>query len=114
MRLLVCGGRDYQGDVTCLEALLPDIEILIHGGANGADMRAATWATSHGVHTALVSALWKSYGKAAGFKRNTAMLLLQPTYCVAFPGGAGTRMMADLCRRNKITVWEPYLKNSNA
>lgn len=29
MRVLVTGGRDYQGDVTCLDQL--DISILIHG-----------------------------------------------------------------------------------
>jgi hypothetical protein len=111
MKLLVCGGRDYFGDVekaldTCLS--MNQIDILIHGGARGADSLAAAWAESRGIHCARVNALWNSYGKGAGFKRNSAMLLLQPDGCVAFPGGTGTKMMIDLCRQNNIQVWEPY------
>lgn len=104
--VLVTGGRDYDGDVTCLEQL--NIDILIHGGAKGADTKAAQWAQSNGIHTARVDALWNYHGKAAGFKRNAAMLLLKPDYCVAFPGGRGTAMMVELCQRNGITVWQPY------
>ena len=107
MRVLVCGGRDYSGDVSCLSML--SISILIHGGARGADLSADSWAKSHGIHCARVDALWDAFGKSAGFKRNSAMLLLQPQYCVAFPGGIGTRMMIELCKKNNIVVWEPYV-----
>ena len=106
MRVLVTGGRDYLGDVSCLEMI--DISILIHGGAKGADMRAAIWANENDIHTASVKALWDSFGKAAGYERNSAMLLLQPEYCVAFPGGRGTNMMVNLCNKNQIPVWKPY------
>lgn len=105
MRVLVCGGRGYAGDVTCL-SILP-ISILIHGGAAGADLRAAQYMKSRGVHCAQVDALWDNFGKSAGFKRNSAMLLLNPELCVAFPGGAGTSMMIDLCNRNNIQVIRP-------
>lgn len=106
MRVLVCGGRDYQGDVSILMTL--PIDILIHGGARGADLRSAQWAMTQGIHCAKVDALWDYFGKSAGFKRNSAMLLLNPDICVAFPGGVGTRMMIELCMKNNIEVWSPY------
>lgn len=106
MNVLVCGGRNYSGDVSCLDTI--DISILIHGGCGGADLRSAEYVLSKGIHCAQVDALWDSYGKGAGFKRNSAMLMLKPDYCVAFPGGRGTRMMVELCKRAGIIVWEPY------
>lgn len=32
-----------------------------------------------------------------------------PDYCVAFPGGNGTKMMKELCENHGIPVWEPYV-----
>jgi hypothetical protein len=106
MIVLVCGGREYQGDVTCLDLI--DIDILIHGDAKGADRRAAQYIMSKGIHAAGVPALWKILGKKAGYERNAAMLLLKPNYCVAFPGGRGTSMMVELCEDAGITVWRPH------
>ena len=106
MRVLVCGGRDYEGDVSCLSMI--EISILIHGGARGADDRAAWWAKTNGIPTAAVPAYWDQFGKSAGYRRNAAMLLLLPEYCVAFPGGKGTQMMVELCEKKQIPVWRPY------
>ena len=106
MRVLVTGGRDYKGDVTCLSQI--DISILIHGDARGADTLAKQHAAIRGIHHAAVPALWDYYYRGAGFQRNSAMLLLQPDYCVAFPGGRGTASMVELCEKNNIPVWKPY------
>ena len=106
MRVLVCGGRGYSGDVSCLGGVY--ISILIHGDARGADTRAKDWAQSQGVHTAAVPALWSKFNRSAGYKRNSAMLLLDPEYCVAFPGGNGTESMIRLCESQGIPVWRPY------
>lgn len=106
MKVLVCGGRDYRGDVSCILQL--PITMLIHGGAKGADSLAASFAILNGIHTARVNALWDFHGRSAGFKRNSAMLELNPEYCVAFPGGKGTQMMVNLCERVGILVWRPY------
>lgn len=106
MIVLVCGGRDYTGDVTCLSQI--NISILIHGDARGADKRAAAWAKVRGIHCAAVEALWDYYSRGAGYQRNAAMLLLKPEYCVAFPGGNGTAMMVELCEKINIPVWKPY------
>lgn len=106
--VLVCGGRDYAGDVSCLEQILP-IGVLIHGDARGADRRAGEWAKARGIHVAAVPALWNQLGnKAAGPARNAAMLLLKPTYVVAFPGGAGTANMIRQAEAAGLPVWRPY------
>jgi hypothetical protein len=111
--ILVCGGRDFN-DVEFLSEHLdhlrdrPDINIsmVVQGGAKGADLLAKQWALSRGIHCAQVDAMWDYYQKAAGYRRNSAMLELKPIYAVAFPGGKGTKMMIDLCKKAGITVWE--------
>lgn len=109
MNILVCGGRDFS-DYQLMSEVLSGYEdvadIIIHGGAKGADKMAGVWAKSNGVHSAEVGALWDNYGKSAGYKRNSAMLLLRPDLVIAFKGGAGTKMMVDLARRSNVEVLE--------
>lgn len=116
-RVLCCGGRDYENSlavVTAMDVLLrdrgwqPGQVIVIEGGAKGADRLARHWAESRGAHVATVSAQWRLLGKAAGMKRNVAMLALRPELCVAFPGGTGTEHMATICFNAGIPVWRPY------
>lgn len=106
MVVLITGGRRYRGDVACLDQL--NISLLIHGDADGADRRAAAYCRSKGIHVAAVPALWEIYSNPAGSKRNSAMLLLKPDYCVAFPGGKGTADMVKKCECAGIPVWKPY------
>ena len=108
MNVLVCGGRNYVGDVSCLSMLPFKIDIVVHGDALGADRKAGRWAVANGIHEAKVGALWDFYKKRAGTLRNGAMLLLDIHYCVAFPGGRGTANMIRLCRECGVPVWEPY------
>lgn len=111
MILLVCGGRayvDYEAFCAAMRGLPFRPEVIIQGGARGADALAKAWARENGVHCAEVPALWNTFGKAAGSKRNAAMLALAPGYCLAMPGGAGTADMVRRCIDSKITVWEPY------
>lgn len=110
MKLLVCGGRDYA-DAVRLDAVLDKfhakhpVDVLIHGGAAGADILAHRWAERRGVHTAYVGALWQQYGKAAGPKRNATMLLLGPDVAIAFPGGKGTQNMVTLAEAAGVKVY---------
>ena len=111
MILLICGGRgfnDYEKLAVAMRALPFTPSIIVEGGARGADSLARGWAVANKVHYAEVPALWGCFDKAAGGLRNSAMLLLRPEYCVALPGGSGTRNMVDQCTRAGIPVWEPY------
>lgn len=105
MRLLVCGGRDYRDHGTVWQALgnihaRTPIDVLIEGGATGADRWCAKWAScQHGVETLTYPANWNKDGRAAGPIRNQRMLDEgKPDLLVAFPGGRGT---ADMVRRAK-------------
>jgi hypothetical protein len=99
--LLCCGGRDYTDSRTIdhtLKAihLKHQINLLIQGGARGADSICERWAKLNGVHTARVDALWDFYHLGAGRRRNRAMLFLKPDMFVAFPGGNGTQDMINI------------------
>ena len=111
MKVLVCGGRYYADAATLHRALdglkAHGVDMVIHGGAKGADWLAGQWAARNGIHQAVVPALWHVHGKAAGMIRNRAMLTLQPDMVVAFPGGAGTAGMVNEARRAGVVVWEP-------
>lgn len=79
--------------------------LIIQGGAKGADALAKRWAIEHGIHSVEVSALWDAFGKSAGYRRNAAMLLLKPDYCIALPGGRGTADMIAKCKAKGIPTW---------
>lgn len=103
--VLVCGGREFT-DYRTLETVLDGInpEIVIQGGATGADNYARVWANLRGVHCASVEARWEKHGKAAGPLRNEAMLLLKPDLVVAFPGGKGTVNMIRQAKQAGVPV----------
>ena len=57
MRVLVCGGRDYDNWKRINKTMSAldkesSISLIIQGGANGADWLAAKWATPIGIHLA--------------------------------------------------------------
>lgn len=105
IRLLITGGRSYA-DRARLERVLDAvhrkhaIETLIHGACHlgGADILADGWAADRGVPRAAfpveaIDGPWPGAGPA----RNARMLAAgQPTHCIAFPGGSGTRNMVTL------------------
>ncbi len=92
MKVLICGGRNFANRRAMVKVIasLRDDDLVIHGGASGADRLAGQVALEHGIHTAEVKAIWPIYGKGAGPRRNTAMLALRPDKVIAFPGGNGT------------------------
>lgn len=107
MIVLICGGRDFNDYQKLEEAmkLLPFCpSMIIQGGARGADNLGKQWAINNDTHYAEVPALWNSLGKKAGNLRNKAMLILKPNYCIALPGGFGTRDMVHRCIKANITV----------
>jgi hypothetical protein len=112
--VLVCGGRDF-GATREERLLLRDtldrlgaIQVLIEGGAHGADRLAAEWAAAaHSVSLVTFPARWQEHGKAAGPIRNQQMLDEgKPDLVLAFPGGRGTADMVSRARRAGVLVRE--------
>lgn len=109
MRVLVCGGRDYQDDGVVFKALdevdaVKGVDEIIHGGARGADTLAGYWADKNGVPKTVFLADWDTHGKAAGAIRNQQMLDTDPDLVVAFPGGRGTEDMVRRAKRSGYPV----------
>lgn len=111
-RVLVCGGRDYH-DAQRIYAVLKKyheeagIDVLIEGGARGADSLARHWAREHGIDGPTYYADWAAHGSFAGPIRNKLMLEDgQPDVVIAFPGGSGTRDMVRKARKAGVEVVE--------
>ena len=106
MRVLVCGGRDfnnynllsktlheviYDGDHTYYS----DVTI-ISGNARGADKLGEQFARDNECKLEIFPADWDKFGKGAGFIRNQKMIDEgKPDLVVAFPGGVGTKNMIE-------------------
>ncbi len=127
MRVLVCGGRDFEDrDMVIRELeqrLCPDPDpddmttwlpppdlVIIHGGASGVDTFADEWAVVNWVPTdpyEVTKEEWDRLGKAAGPLRNQQMLDEgKPDLVIAFPGGKGTADMVRKARAAGVEVIE--------
>lgn len=110
-RVLVCGGRDFADKsrvwrvLDKLHALHP-IDVLIVGGASGADHLAEQWAKHHQIAHFVFPAQWRRLPlRAAGPVRNRRMLDEgKPDRVVAFPGGTGTENMVTQAKNAGLPV----------
>ena len=89
---IVTGGRDYDDWDTIQEVLnFHQPDVVIQGGASGADKLAKYWAELNQKGFITVIADWQKHGRAAGPIRNRLMLENYPhAFVIAFPGGRGT------------------------
>jgi len=116
MRVLVCGGRDYEDRDAVyaeLDALAKEHGWLtiIEGGAMGADRLAQDWARDRYHGTVTVVADSQTHGRAAGPIRNARMLERgKPDLVLAFPSpergleGTGTGDMVERARASGCKV----------
>ena len=126
MRVLVCGGRNYNDKNKVYNTLydlcdefnlwsipdeygnkLPGPITIIHGKATGADTLAEDWAVVNWTGLEEYPADWATHGKAAGYLRNAKMLRDgKPDLVVAFPGGKGTANMIKIAKEAGVPVRE--------
>lgn len=108
LRVLVCGGRNYDDAIRVQEVLdRVDPVAICHGGARGVDALAGEWARARGVPCHVYEADWGVYGKKAGPLRNKAMLdAFDPDLVIAFPGGPGTENMLTLARKAHVRIMQ--------
>jgi len=115
LRVLVCGGRDFDHESIVWDILSgwKDRHIkrdrpwttIISGGARGVDTHAESWAYGEELSRDIYPAEWKKYGKSAGYIRNRRMLEEgNPDLVIAFPGGRGTAMMVELAEEAGVEV----------
>lgn len=115
MKILVTGSRHWTNAdllATTLSNLNPDV--VVHGGAKGADTLAGAWAQLRGKIERVYPANWERWGKSAGTNRNIMMLMCEhlkevdnPIDCVVafpLPDSIGTWHMVKIAREANIPV----------
>lgn len=111
MRILVCGGRNYNDRVKFNQVMneyLIDADLtIIEGGAIGADYLAFEWAVRNNIEVEEYRAPWEAYGAKAGPIRNQKMLDNgKPDLVIAFPGKKGTADMVNRAKKAGVPVRE--------
>ena len=112
MKVLVCGGRNYRDylrldDELGALHLAEEIDLIIQGGAKGADFLATVFAEQESIEWVECPAQWDTHGRAAGHIRNQKMLDdYHPDLVVAFPGGPGTANMIAKAKKAGVRVIE--------
>lgn len=111
MRVLVCGGRNYDDWGTFTSSMIDlsnqrgPFKTIIAGGARGADTFAQRLAKGWDLSFEKYPADWEKYGKGAGHIRNQQMLDEgKPDLVVAFPGGKGTANMIERAKKAGVEV----------
>lgn len=106
MRVLVCGGREFDDAQFLFDVLnsIKGIQKIVHGGAYGADQLAGRWAVANNIPVEVFPADWRQYGKRAGYLRNVQMAESKPDLVIAFRGGKGTEMMVKIAKEKDIPV----------
>ena len=107
-KVAIVGSRTFT-DYTLLETILDKykdkINVIVSGGAVGADSLGAKWATKNGIKTTIFKPDWNTYGKKAGYMRNM-QIIEECDICIAFWDGEskGTKHSIGLCQQ----INKPY------
>lgn len=108
-KVAVVGSRgfdDYTALVEQLDAL--EIDMIVSGGAAGADSLAERYAAEHGIPTRIHLPDWKRYGRSAGVQRNR-LIVEDADIVLAFwdgvsKGTASTIRLAQKAGKRLIVV----------
>jgi hypothetical protein len=107
MRIGIIGSREFN-DYELVKSVMSDyqnVEVIVSGGARGADTLGERWASENGVKTLIFKPDWDKYGKSAGFIRNKD-IVRNSDLIIAFWDGQskGTKSSIDLCENYKVKV----------
>ena len=109
MNIAVVGGRDFEDydllEQTLFSSVSPEGDMIISGGAKGADNLAKQFANENFIPYKEYPADWKNLGKSAGRVRN-AEIVAQSDYVIAFWDGksAGTKHTIDIAHKKGLIV----------
>lgn len=109
-KVIIAGSRnfdDYELLKTKMDYLLSqkqDIEI-VSGAARGADQLGERYAAERGYALKQFPADWNTYGKSAGYRRNTEMAEYADAAVVFWDGKSrGSKHMINLAKAKELAV----------
>lgn len=108
MNIGIIGSRGFNNYELLNETMsqyINQVDVVVSGGARGADSLGEKWAKENGKETLIFKPDWNKFGKRAGFIRNQD-IVKNSQIVIAFWDGKspGTRSSIDLCERHKIPV----------
>lgn len=108
MKVAVIGSRgfnDYEMVCNELNSISHKIDVIVSGGAKGADQLGEKWAIDNNKETLIFKPDWVKYGKGAGLIRNQD-IIKNSDYVFAFWDGKskGTESSIKLCGKFNIPI----------
>jgi hypothetical protein len=112
LRIIIAGGRDFSNSKLIEDTLQKvttgmragEVQI-ISGMARGADQLGYDIARLYGANIAQFPAQWDTYGKSAGYKRNTLMADNADMLLAFWDGSSkGTKHMIDIAKSKDLVV----------
>lgn len=109
MKLAIIGSRNFN-DYAWLKRVLtfrfPVPELVVSGGAGGADSLAERWAEERGIKTLIYKADWDLHGKKAGILRNVDIINACDEVLAFWDGESrGTKDMIDRADKKGLKVF---------
>ena len=103
MKIAVIGSRNFTDENVLeneLNLIKDKVELVISGGASGADKLAEKWALDNNIPIEVIKPDWKIYGRAAGVIRNK-QIIESCDYCYAFwdKKSKGTLFGINYCKK---------------
>jgi len=102
MKVAVIGSRNFNDYKLLSETLdiINDIDLIVSGGAKGADSLAEEYAFNNNIDTLVFKPDWKKYGRGAGIIRNKT-IIENSDIVVAFwdSKSRGTKNSIDTARK---------------
>ena len=110
MKISIIGSRSFF-DYTMLEKILnkEKIDILVSGGAKGADSLGEQYAKNNNIPTLIFKPDWKKFGRAAGFIRNKDIIDNSDKVIAFWDGKSkGTLNSINLAKKQnkKVIIYE--------
>ena len=104
MKVLIVGSRSIRNyDIS--EHISPETELIISGGAEGADSIAEEYADKHKISKLIMRPRYDKYGKAAPLKRNELMVELADEVIALWDGiSRGTKYTVEYAKKKNKTV----------
>lgn len=116
MKLIIAGGRDFNDAVLFASVvkrfdLHYDEDVVVSGGARGADLYGEMFARMSGIPVARFPADWAKHGRAAGPIRNAEMAEYADALLAFWDGESrGTKNMIETMRREGKPAYVIYTK----